>query len=74
MAVPGVTGVELAVAPGRFVAPPPEGNRYLGFVFARAAEPAGVEQALQAARRHLEVRVDANDGTGTSLATTTSCP
>jgi hypothetical protein len=56
-AVPGVTDVEITIAPGRFVEPVPEGNRYLGFVFARDASPARVEQALRRAWAHLDVRV-----------------
>ena len=36
LAVPGIVGIELTIAPGRRLVPLPEGNRYLGFVFARA--------------------------------------
>jgi biotin carboxylase len=57
-AVPGVTEVEMTIAPGRTVAPVPEGNRYLGFVFARDRTPARVETALRQAWACLEVRVD----------------
>jgi biotin carboxylase len=57
-ALPGVVDVEIAVAPGRFVAPPPEGNRYLGFVFAAAPEPDEVERVLRAARDALCVRLE----------------
>jgi biotin carboxylase len=57
-AVPGVTGVEITIAPGRPVAPVPDGNRYLGFVFARADTPAAAEQALRDAWAALEVTVD----------------
>src|SRR5206468_676269 len=35
-AVPGIVGLDIAIAPGRPVAPLPEGDRYLGFLFARA--------------------------------------
>jgi biotin carboxylase len=56
--VPGVTALELTVPVGRLVAPPPEGNRYLGFVFARALRAADVETALRAAQDRLEVRVE----------------
>ena len=38
-AVAGVTDVEMTIAPGRAVAPVPEGNRYLGFVFAARQHP-----------------------------------
>lgn len=58
LSIPGITDVQLTIPPGRRVAPPPEGNRYLGFVFARARRPADVERALRGARRALEVRID----------------
>lgn len=65
LAVPGVTGLEVTIPVGRLVAPPPEGNRYLGFVFARALRPADVETALRAAWAHLEVQVDPAHGGAT---------
>lgn len=58
LAVPGVTGMELTTAVGRVVAPPPEGNRYLGFVFAHGLRPADVEAALRAAGTLLDVDVE----------------
>jgi biotin carboxylase len=54
-AVPGIEGLELSVLPGRPVRPLPEADRYLGFLFARAATPEAVEAALRAAHAHLEV-------------------
>jgi biotin carboxylase len=57
-AVPGVTDLEITIAAGRSVAPVPEGNRYLGFVFARDSTPARVERALRRAWACLDVRVD----------------
>ncbi|MDE3086615.1 MAG: ATP-grasp domain-containing protein [Acidobacteriota bacterium] len=65
-AVAGVTEVDITVAPGRPVAPPPDGDRYLGFVFAAGPGPAAVEAALRAAGDRLVVRVEprpAGDGT-----------
>jgi hypothetical protein len=56
--VPGVEGLELSVLPGRPVRPLPEGDRYLGFLFARAPTPEGVEAALRAAHACLEVVID----------------
>jgi biotin carboxylase len=56
--VPGVTDLEITIATGRTVAPVPEGNRYLGFVFARDSTPARVERALRRAWACLEVRVE----------------
>ncbi|HVA03307.1 MAG TPA: ATP-grasp domain-containing protein [Acidimicrobiales bacterium] len=56
--VPGVIDLEITIATGRAVAPVPEGNRYLGFVFARDSTPARVEGALRRAWACLEVRVE----------------
>lgn len=56
-ALPGITGLEITAIPGRPLAPPPEGDRYLGFVFAAGAEPAVVEASLRAAQEVLEVRI-----------------
>jgi len=39
------------------VVPLPEGDRYLGFVFARGPMPAGVELALRGAEAALDVVV-----------------
>ena len=54
-AVPGVTGLELTIPRGRPVVPLPDGDRYLGFVFARGATPADVEHALRTAHAALEI-------------------
>lgn len=56
-ALPGVEGVELTMNPGQELVPVPEGNRYLGFAFARGATPADVEASLGAVERTLSVRV-----------------
>lgn len=56
--VDGITGVDVRVAPGRPVRPVPEGDRYLGFVFARATSPDAVEAALREARDLIDVVVD----------------
>ncbi|MBA3654541.1 MAG: ATP-grasp domain-containing protein [Actinobacteria bacterium] len=56
-AVPGIEGLEITVPTGRRVEPLPEGDRYLGFLFARGAAPAAVEGALRAAHALLEVVV-----------------
>ncbi|HET8733520.1 MAG TPA: biotin carboxylase, partial [Anaeromyxobacteraceae bacterium] len=52
-AVPGVEDVVVTVPEGREVVPLPEGDAYLGFAFARAETPEGVEQALRAAGARL---------------------
>jgi hypothetical protein len=57
-AVPGVAGVEMTITRGRTVRPLPEGDRYLGFVFARGDTPGAVEDALREAQRRLEVVID----------------
>lgn len=56
-AVDGVVGVEISVPPGRSVVPLPEGDRYLGFVFARAGTPDQVIEALHAAEACIEVHL-----------------
>jgi len=53
-AVPGIEGVSITVHPGDRLVPLPEGDRYLGFVFARGEKPAEVESALREADRLLE--------------------
>jgi biotin carboxylase len=55
LAVPGVTGLTITIPLGQRVRPLPDGDRYLGFVFAEADTPAGVEQALTAAVARLRV-------------------
>ncbi|PZS20548.1 MAG: hypothetical protein DLM54_05615 [Acidimicrobiales bacterium] len=53
--LPGVTDLEISIAPGRRVRPLPEGDRYLGFIFARADTPEEVETALRAAHDTLDI-------------------
>lgn len=48
-AVPHVEEVRIAVSPGETLVPLPEGSRYVGFIFARAATPDAAEAALRAA-------------------------
>ena len=55
LAVPGVTGLTITIPPGQRVRPLPDGDRYLGFVFAEADTPADVEHALTAAVARLRV-------------------
>ncbi|MGC8474118.1 MAG: ATP-grasp domain-containing protein [Candidatus Dormibacteria bacterium] len=56
--IPGVEAVDLTAPPGSIVAPAPEGDRYLGFVFARAGSSAEVRAALGAARERLVVTME----------------
>ena len=57
-AVPGIEGLTITVPPGGEVVPLPEGDRYLGFLFARASSPGEVERAMRTAHRALEIRID----------------
>ncbi len=52
-AVPGVDDVVITVPEGREVVPLPEGDAYLGFLFARGESPDRVEEALREAHRRL---------------------
>jgi hypothetical protein len=54
-AVPGITGLSITIPIGQPVQPLPDGDRYLGFVFAEAATHQEVQEALRAARRRLHV-------------------
>ena len=54
-AVPGITGLTITVPVGQPVHPLPEGDRYLGFVFAEGESYQQVEHALGAARERLHV-------------------
>jgi D-alanine-D-alanine ligase-like ATP-grasp enzyme len=51
--VPGITGLEITARLHDYVAAWPEGSSYLGFLFARAAEPSAVEAALRQAHSKL---------------------
>ena len=70
-AVPGVAGIEITVPPGRQVVPLPEGDRYLGFVFARGADPDTVEAALRRAETCLRVVMSSPRGDGAEPAAST---
>jgi hypothetical protein len=76
--IDGIDDVELTVVPGRTVRPLPEGDRYLGFVFASGLTPSDVERSLAQAAATIDVAIDgehvASDGqtdaAGTGLPTT----
>jgi biotin carboxylase len=55
--VPGIVGLEITVPPGRRIEALPEGDRYLGFLFASGATPAAVEDALRRAHACLDVEI-----------------
>lgn len=52
-AVPGIDGIEITAKKHYPVVPLPEGQSYLGFIFAHGEEPEAVEAALRAAHRCL---------------------
>lgn len=52
-ATPGITSLEITARLHDFIAAWPEGSSYLGFLFARAPEPAEVENALRVAHGKL---------------------
>jgi len=56
--VPGVDGLVITIPPGEALVPLPEGDRYLGFMFARADSPGAVETALRQAHAQLRVVTD----------------
>lgn len=56
-AVRGVRGVEITIPRGQRVLTLPEGDRYLGFIFASATTPEEVEGSLRAAYSVLEIDV-----------------
>jgi biotin carboxylase len=56
--IPGVVGLEITVARGKPVRTLPEGDRYLGFLFARGDTAAEVEATLRAAHACLVVTID----------------
>lgn len=58
-AVPGIEDVRITIPIGQPVVPLPEGDKYLGFIFARGDDPAQVEAALRAAHGALEIEIEA---------------
>jgi formate-dependent phosphoribosylglycinamide formyltransferase (GAR transformylase) len=56
--IPNVTGIDLSVRPGTWVDPPPVGERYVGFVFAKGENAHEVTRALQDARDSIEVIIE----------------
>ena len=57
-AVPGITGLTITIQVGQRVRPLPDGDRYLGFIFAAADTSGDVEKALHAARERLRVIIE----------------
>jgi len=57
-AVEGIGGLEITIACGRPVVPLPDGDRYLGFLFARGSSANAVERSLRAAHACLRIRIE----------------
>ncbi len=57
-AVSGITDLTITIALGEAVQALPEGDRYLGFLFAEGDTPEGVEATLRQAFAKLEVRIE----------------
>ncbi len=55
--VAGISDVQITLNPGQKVVPLPEGNRYLGFLFARGETPGEVVEALREAHRQLRIEI-----------------
>jgi len=55
-AIAGIEDVVITIPRGQTLVPLPEGDRYLGFLFARHESPAAVEAALR--RAHAQLRFD----------------
>jgi hypothetical protein len=55
---PDVVDVKITARPDAKLVPLPEGKSYLGFIFARAASAAAVEQALRTAHSRLRFHID----------------
>lgn len=55
--VAGIEELIITAKEGQMLVPLPEGASYLGFLFARAASPALVEDALRAAHARLHFQV-----------------
>ena len=61
LALKGIDGVDITIPKGRRVEALPEGDRYLGFVFASGADPAAVEHTLRTAGNILSVSIDGEE-------------
>lgn len=60
-ALPGIEGLEISIPDGQTVVPLPEGDRYLGFLFASADDPGEVESALRQAHALLEIAIEPDE-------------
>jgi biotin carboxylase len=60
-AVMGIAGIEITIPPGQAVVPLPEGDRYLGFIFATGDEAGEVEDSLRKAHAVLDIDIEPGD-------------
>ena len=56
--VDGIEGLEITIPRGQSVVPLPEGDRYLGFLFASGEEPDYVEASLRRAHSVLDIQIE----------------
>jgi len=56
-AIPGIEGVEITAKTNYPITPLPEGDSYLGFIFAKASTPEAVEAALRQAYQQLHFEI-----------------
>ena len=56
--IAGIDGLVITIPPNEILTPLPEGDRYLGFMFARGETPGAVEASLRQAHARLRVVVD----------------
>lgn len=59
--IPGIEDITITVPRGRRVEMLPEGDRYLGFVFAGGPNPASVETSLRRAGHELSITIDGEE-------------
>jgi biotin carboxylase len=59
--VEGIRGVEITIPAGQRVVPLPEGDRYLGFIFAAGDRPEQVEASLRRAHGELDIQIEADE-------------
>jgi biotin carboxylase len=57
-AIPGITGLSITIPVGQRVRPLPDGDRYLGFIFAEGDTQDRVERTLAVARDRLRVVIE----------------
>ena len=73
LAVAGIEEVTISAHVGQELVPLPEGSQYLGFIFARAASPEAVEDALRTGHQCLAFDIDP-PGAGSPSAGASSPP